>query len=136
MSTSFSETICIQEEYTQISWHKEFPLLAASSPTQVHFYDNQGKRISKAIIKNTGAAPTCIEWHPIKKMLASTWSNGALCIWNEIEMNVRETINHSTSINTISWSATGHRVVSSDTVLIYLYRLDLLLYGNATQEGS
>lgn len=81
----------------------------------MEFFDHQGEK-SDRVLKKDGASNGLLAWHPSKKLLATSWSNGALVIWNEAEQAVRDAIGHDCQINILTWSPNGHRLVTGDAV--------------------
>ena len=65
--------------------------------------------------------PNILSWHPSKKILASGWSNGEICIWNEQEKEVYEApIFHKSAVTNVHWNGTGSRLITADEVTFYV----------------
>ncbi|KAJ3224029.1 hypothetical protein HK099_000355 [Clydaea vesicula] len=127
MST-WSEIHTIEGQYNLAVWHSTFPVLAASTENKVEFFSADGRKSEKAVIKKDGLKSGLISWHPTKKLLASSWSNGkstesplfrlillgTLVIWNDSEQTLREAIGHHSMITCVAWSPLGQRLVTGD----------------------
>jgi WD40 repeat protein len=119
MSSSWSDVSSTKGNYIKASWHSQYPILASSTQTSIEFFDQAGEKRERTLQKDN-ATSGLLAWHPSKKLLATSWSNGALVIWNESEKAARDAIGHDCVINTLTWSPNGHRLVTGDAVLFTL----------------
>jgi WD40 repeat protein len=120
-SSSWSDVATAKGTFNSASWHSQYPILASATPTTIEFFDALGEKRDRTLQKD-GSSPNLLAWHPSKKLLATSWSKGALVIWNETEQAMRDAIGHDCQINTLTWSPNGHRLVTGDAVQL----LDLI----------
>lgn len=109
--------------HTLMEWHKSHSILALVSDTQqakgcLTFYKEDGEKLNNAGIQRT-IPITATAWHPIKKVLAVGWDNGTITIYSLEEkcqiVNENAPV-HSTTINFVTWSSSGSKLISGDAV--------------------
>ncbi|XP_074648558.1 intraflagellar transport protein 140 homolog [Tubulanus polymorphus] len=104
--------------YTE--WHSTQSILAvasysAASGGTINLYLDEGEHLPNATIERQ-CPPTCLTWHPTKKILAVGWDSGEITIWNDQEREPHLVQNlHRTMVRALVWSSNGTRLLSCDS---------------------
>ncbi|KAJ3331298.1 hypothetical protein HDU76_003527 [Blyttiomyces sp. JEL0837] len=101
-------------EFVKVAAHSIIPIWAGAKTdgTIEMFYDDGQKLVKSSFQKD--ASPCIVQWHPVRRFLAASWSTGLVGVWSEMEELLREAVSHRSSISCMEWSMTGHRLITCD----------------------
>lgn len=110
----------VEAKHELICWHRSFPLLAVASTTSnetkgvVSLYLDEGEALENSGVEKS-ILPTCLAWHPTRKVLAVGWMNGEVTLWNEHHTERHEApAFHQAGITCMMWNGTGSRLITAD----------------------
>lgn len=116
-------------EYSHVSWHKNFPLLAVAlenaGQSTVCFHLDEGELVDGSKIEKDVSA-SVLQWHPTRKLVACGWKNGDIILWNEHDKEAHEApLVHKSAITDIQWNGTGSRLITTDeNGLLCVWKID------------
>ncbi|XP_064637216.1 intraflagellar transport protein 140 homolog [Lineus longissimus] len=115
---------------TNIAWHENQTILAVSSYNAatggcVNLYQDEGEVLPHGEFQRS-SPPTCVRWHPTKKIVAIGWDTGEIIVWNEHERELHDVPTvHRTDIKAMEWSSSGTRLLTGDSSgFILVFKVD------------
>lgn len=100
--------------FNQVEIHASYGILAASSSEGISLY-NEELQYMQNLIDKKEASIDLLLWHPLKRILAITWSSGCVGLWClDLDGVLREGNAHQSKIVQAKWSPSGHRLITGD----------------------
>jgi len=92
-------------------------------------YVHQGQPLTTSVVRKTKEA-TVLAWHPVRKVLAVGWQTGEVTLRNEQDDEAYDVPRvHKTEITVMHWSSNGSRLLSADSVIVFVTELLLTYLG-------
>ncbi|KAJ0403604.1 hypothetical protein ATCC90586_008757 [Pythium insidiosum] len=125
------------------SWGELEPVLAVGLENrEVHFFTDEGEKVSNAPIYSRAADVVMTAWQPRGGALAVGWSDGMISLWVYKESTSREVNSpHTARISLLRWAPAGNRLITADeNGVLAVWKVDaraqLSLATTYTRQGS